>query len=180
MHLLFAVEERNFIKAGQVGRQALGCLGPPRGLAVGRLGHRAEDFDGRGGIVEARVGDEFQLGLEKPPGPHLVDEPVDARTGPPILAGQNLGRDPHAKAPVDLSLGVVVERGQRVGENGPIGMIAVMSFQRQSDRFCGACHLTCDPPGDLDQAGLAWSNERHAAGATDDFIPLRLGQLPEP
>ena len=40
VRLLLAVQQRDFVEAGQVGGQTLGGLGPARGLAVGRLGHR--------------------------------------------------------------------------------------------------------------------------------------------
>ena len=51
---LLAGQERDLVEAGQVGGQPLGGLGPPRGLAVERLGHRAEDLVAGGGVVEAR------------------------------------------------------------------------------------------------------------------------------
>ena len=69
---------------------------------------------------------------------HLVDHAVDAGAGAAVLPGQDLRRDPHAEAAVDLSLGLVVQRRHRVGEDRPIGVIAVIGFQRQSDGFRGA------------------------------------------
>ena len=139
VHLLFAVQQEE-PRTGWPGKEAnpwapwavvAPCRRPARALVRGSAAASS-------GIGEAGVVDEFELGLEKPPGPHLIDDTVDARARSAVLSGQDLGRNAHAKAPVDLCLGFVVERGQRVRKDGPIGVIAVMSFQRQSDRFRGA------------------------------------------
>ena len=80
-------------------------------------------------------------------------------------------------AEVDLGLGVVVEGGRRGAEDGPVRVLAVVSLEGQSDGLGRACHFPSDPPRDFDQAHLARPKLRHATGAADDLILLRVGQL---
>ena len=136
VHLLGPVEQWDLVQAGQVRGQPLGGLGPPGRLAVGRLGRRRHDLRGVRLVMEARVVNEFQLGAQDAPGPHLVKDAIDARARPAILSGQDLGGHAHAEPPVDLGLGVVVERRHGGWEDRPVGILVVVGLQRQSDGFC--------------------------------------------
>ena len=179
VHFLLAVQERDFVKAGQVGGQTFGCLGTAWRLAAGGRGHRGHDLGLGRRVVEAGIGDELELGLEHPPGPDLVDQPIDARSRAAKLGGQYIDRDAHAIAEINLALGLLVQ-GRRGGrEDCPVRVLAVVGLQGQSNGFRGTCHLTCDPPRHFDQAHLPRSIKRHATGAADDLVPFRVGQLPK-
>ena len=55
-----------------------------------------------------------------------------------VHGGSGEERSPQAEAAIDLRFGFVIERWQRVGKDRPVGVIAVMGLQSQSDCFCRA------------------------------------------
>ena len=173
---LLAGQQRDLVEAGQVRGEPFGGLGPAGGLAVGRFGHRAEDLVAGGRVFEAGVGYVLQLDLLDSQCPHLVEDPVDARPGPVELRGEVLGRDPPAVVvqPVDLRLGGLVE-GVRAGrEDRAVGVLEVVGLERHPDGFGRAVHFLGDPPGDLDQAGLA--DRGHPPGPADDLLAFLVGE----
>ncbi len=177
MGLLVTIEQGDLVEARQVRGQALGCPGSAGRLAVCRLRHGRHDLGFRRGIVETGMSDQLKLGFQHAPGPNLIDQAVDARPRAAKLASQDLDRDAHAVAAINLILGIVVEGSRRGGKNRPIRMLAVVSLQGEPNCFHGTCHFTCDPPRHLDQSDLAWTEKSHPTGATDDLVPLRVSQL---
>ena len=79
--LVLAGEQRHLVEARQVRRQPLGRLRASGGLAIGgdRIG--AEELLDDAVLVEGRVVDVFQLGLQDLPRPHFIDDAIHGCPG---------------------------------------------------------------------------------------------------
>ncbi len=167
---LVAVQERHLVEARQVGGQTLGCPGTARGLAVGRWRHRGHDLGLSQLVVETDMRDELELGVQNATGPDFVDQAINARPGTPKLSGKHLYRNSHPVAAINLALGFLVQGSRGGGEDRPVRMLPVVGLQGQANCFRGTCHLTCNPPSDLDQPDLAWAVKSHPTGSADDLV----------
>jgi len=151
--LLGRFQQGHLVQAGQVRGQVLGRLGRT-GLLLG-LGHRAQDDLVGVFVVELFVVDVVDLERQQVPGPHFVDDAVDAAAGPLVPLGQFGNRHAPQETAVDDILGDLVERVGQAGEDGVFRVRLVVAADRVADRLDGPAGLLGDAFGDVVEAAIA-------------------------